>query len=100
MSKEYLAETVNPAYAGMVARIKFKEGKAIVNEEAVAGGDRDLPEVIRVFKDLGIKITEIAKCPKCGKICKSAFGLHGHMKTHAGEDAEEPGEAEEPVKED
>jgi len=82
---EYLAETTNQEYQGMVARVKFKKGRAIVSEETVAGGDRDLPETIRVFKDLGITITEVFRCEKCDEIFRSQKALSGHMKAHSKE---------------
>lgn len=88
MTKIYLAETPNPDYEGMVARIKFREGKATLDEKAVAGGDRDLPEVIRVFEDLGITVVEIFRCEKCGETFKSQKALSGHGKAHAKEKGE------------
>lgn len=82
---EYLAETKNPDYEGMVARVKFKKGKAILNEGVVAGGDRDLPEVIRVFEDLGISIKEVFRCEICDAMFDSQKALSGHMKAHSKE---------------
>jgi len=116
--KSYLAETVNPNYKGMVARIQFVQGKATLDEAAAAETERDLPEIVRIFEELGIILTEVHKCPKCDKTCQSKFALTGHMKTHAGEEpvevealteAQEPtvaepegdeGKPEEPVEEE
>lgn len=96
---KYLAETVNPDYAGMVARIKFAHGRAMLDEDAAEGTGRDVPQIVRIFKELGITLTEIHECPRCGKTCQSKFALTGHMKTHAGE-PEEPAREPEDVKED
>lgn len=83
MGKVYLATTKNPEYEGMVARVRFKKGRAIVKEETVAGSDRDLPETIRVFRDLGINITEVFVCEECGAEFNSQRALSGHGKAHS-----------------
>jgi len=95
MGKTYLATTENREYEGMVARVRFTKGRAIVNEDVVVGGDRDLPETIRVFRDLGITITEVFRCEKCDEVFKSQKALSGHGKAHAKEKKEEEIEKEE-----
>lgn len=83
MGKRYIATTINPAYNGMIARVRFTEGRAVVDEAAAKGTTRDLPEVVRVLEDLGITLKEVFKCEVCDKEFESQKALSGHGKAHA-----------------